>query len=121
MNYIINPWIIYLIDRADAIKSLFVILAALATAALFCIIPVLFVDRDDYEACISTTKKVGKVSGIILTFSVIFLILFPNSQTITKMVVASYVTEENVEKAKDQVVEIVDYIFEKVNDVNKED
>lgn len=118
MNYIINPWIIYLIDRADAIQLLFAVLTAFATVALIFLIPI-FLDQDEFEYYVPMAKKVGKISGVILTFSVIFLMLFPNSQTITKMVVASYVTEENVEKAKEQIVEIVDYIFEKVDEVNE--
>lgn len=120
MNYIINPWIIYLIDRADAIKFSIMLLLFVSLTVLVFVVPVL-IDQDEFEYYTPTAKKVGKIAGIIFVISLILVTIFPNSQTVTKMVVASYVTEENVEKAKEQVVEIVDYIFEKVDDINKED
>ena len=120
MNYIVNPWIIYLIDIADNIHVLTVISLLFSIAALLFIIPV-FIDDGYLKECYEElAKKVRNVSLPIFIFSLALMVFFPSSKTITKMVVASYVTEENVDKAKEQVVEIVDYIFEKVDEVNDE-
>ena len=119
MNCMVNPWIIYSIDIADGVRTLSIMSLMFSLIPLFIIIPV-FLDKDQYEYYVPLATKVRNIALPIFIFSLLLTVFFPSSNTITKMVVASYVTEENVDEAKEQVVEIVDYIFEKVDEVKDE-
>ena len=45
-----------------------------------------------------------------------FSILLPSKETCYKMMVASQITDTNIQKAEDVIKDSVDYIFEKINE-----
>lgn len=118
MNYLINPWIIYLIDKLDFISGLMCLFVGLSIIVGGIATLIYFESRlDDDEE--KKVKNVIKKSIIVCIISLLFVAVLPSSETVTKMVVASYVTEDNVDKAKEEITEIVDYICDKVNEVKE--
>lgn len=119
MNYLINPWYIYLIDKIDTLLIFAGMILFLVACVIVCGTLWYLNDSCGDEDDRKKIKKIFIPSIILGVLSLLILIVCPSSKTVTKMVVASYVTEENVDKAEEQVVEIIDYIFEKVDEVSK--
>ena len=100
---IISPWLIYLLDVSDAIKwTMFVIAIASGILALF----VFCVD----EEITSRTKR----TVIICIVATILAIFVPSERTMYKMIIASYVTPTNIQKAGDSIDAVIDRAIEKI-------
>jgi hypothetical protein len=122
-NPIISPWVIYLIDVASCLGG--ITRGAFGLAMAFVIIGAIiyaiwrFVEYDedfDEDAKKSETYfKALKKGAIIALALVVANALIPTKETAYTMLVASYATEENVEKATDAIKSGVDYIFEKLD------
>lgn len=72
-------------------------------------------NRNTFE---KKSKKGLKTSILFIALSVLFAAtnaLLPSRDTMYKMLVASYMTDENYQFAKDELTELVDYITEKFN------
>ena len=55
----------------------------------------------------------------MIFFSIFLLIVIPfipSKETCYKMMVASQITDNNIQKAEDTIKNSVDYIFEKINE-----
>jgi branched-subunit amino acid permease len=111
MKYVINPWIIYAIAKFDAI--LIVAISGIILCAI--LIPVLWVIKDESDNE-EKYNNIIKKSIIVLIISIIIACICPTTKTATEMLVASYVTDTNIENTKEEVIEMIDYITEKVNE-----
>lgn len=114
MTPIINPIWFYLIDLSSTIKWLSFCLLLI----LFCIVFIMFFvamgfdTEEDFKSYIKHAKK------YVLFPFVMFLLLYvflPTKETMTKMIIAQHITVENYEFAKGEVTELIDYIFDKIN------
>ena len=121
MEPIINPWFFYLVnllDRALVVAIIVLIMSVIGTVFTF------FVLTD--ESCFDEEdtkimKKWNKVSVIALLISTFMLIAIPSKETVYEMVVASYITENNIEAAKDSAKDLIDYIVDKCDEANDKD
>ena len=119
---IINPWWFYLIDALDVIKTaLFIalLLAISMTALLLILYSVSKIDREVEES-----KELLKI--IIKTVLVIPALLMlsavcPSKVTIKKMIISQYITEGDVKVITEQGKETIDYIFEKIEGMNRDE
>lgn len=137
---IVSPWIFYLINVIGQLKCIF----ALLIAILIPFIGHTYVKakncydekfKEYYHRSFNVTKeeareKAKEESDPIIkrcnifvrrgtTVCIIMLVLFsliPSQETMYKMLVANYVTYENVETATDAIKDSVDYIFDKLNE-----
>lgn len=107
MEPIISPLWFYLFNVIYNIK-IFIALAFLI-AALFCVYCV--VGRNIKE------NKFFKIAIIISCISMFFLIFLPEEEVLYQMLVASYITPDNIELVGGAVQSIVDYIIESVNEL----
>lgn len=126
---IINPWIFYLIEVLKGLKEVSVVAIFMTIIMLICIgIATLWLRSEDsfyrsdnnastIKACIRAFKKLSIVACIITSVYVVT----PSEETMYKMLVAQYVTYENVDKATESIKEGVDYIFKKLNKEDKKD
>lgn len=120
--YYINPIWFYLIGVVDNLKGAEILVCiASVTAALFCIFPVAM-DSDvlDFKHLDDLHKMLIKISKtcIITTIIVGILAVFtPTSETCEKMLISSAVTHENVEATKEDAKEFIDYLFEKIEEL----
>ena len=116
---IINPLWFYLIDVLGNVKDImFVILIILIIfgfgALLF--LPILLDFFDDiFEDEKLFFKFLKKVVIFLLIIIGVFSII-PSKETMYTMMVANYVTYENVEAATDVIQDSVDYIMDKLGE-----
>ena len=121
MHYIINPWVFYLLGVSNSVKTMCVIFLMVfgvmfGTYLFFWIIE--FVGDDEYQTPIQILKK----WRVPLILTVAFLVFMPSEDTIYKMLIASQVTTENIDTAKETIQDVADYIVDAVKEIkDKED
>ena len=116
MKPIINPWLFYLVDLLDGLKTLCII----AVPVLVIVIGYFTVTIDDLgRGEEKELKSARRTRKIVIIFSILILIVIPfipSKETCYKMMVASQITDTNIQKAEDVIKDSVDYIFEKINE-----
>lgn len=133
MTYYINPIWFYLMDICDWFKGISIVILIISVVALIIETAgwmndymdefggyIFGKDIKEIPQCVKFIKKLFISTIIIFIVSLILSIAVPTSKTITKMLVASVITVENVNEAKEDTKELVDYIFEKVSEIKEE-
>ena len=118
MHYIINPWVFYLLGLVDSIG-----VACVAFLAMFGIIfgsyaMIWFIEfsgNDEYPTPIQILKK----WRVPLMLTIAFLVFMPSTDTIYKMMIASQVTTENIDSAKETIQDVADYIIDAVKEIEE--
>ncbi len=126
---IINPWIFYLIDVLNGLKEVSVVVIFMTIIMLICIgIAALWFRSEDSfyrgeknAGTIRALIQVLKKLSIVLCITTSVFVVTPSEETMYKMMVAQYVTYENVDKATESIKEGVDYIFKKLGKDDKKD
>lgn len=114
MKPIINPWLFYLVDMIGSFQILSILIALLIIIS-FAIEIIKYdeaMDELDKVKVIKTFKKKVIVIALLITFA----IFLPSKKTCYKMMIASQITDNNIQNAEDVVKDSVDYIFEKINE-----
>lgn len=116
MKPIINPWMFYIVDCLDGLKMLCII----SVPVLVIVIGFLTATIDDSWSDQEKEKKSAiRTRKIVILFSILLLVVIPfipSKETCYKMMVASQITDTNIQKAEDVINNSVDYIFEKINE-----
>ena len=116
MKPIINPWLFYLVDLLDGLKTLCI----LAVPVLVIVIGYITLTIDDLgRGKEKELKSARRTRKIVILFSILILIVIPfipSKETCYKMMVSSQITDNNIQKAEDVIKSSVDYIFEKINE-----
>ena len=112
MKPIINPLWFYLIDTITSLKVIVVALGLLLLLALIFISMLSSYTNDEF---LNFWKTKGKKGLLPILFLIIFGCLIPGTETAYKMLIASFVTPDNVAAAGDSIYNIVDYIIESVD------
>ena len=119
MNYIINPWVFYLMNIIGHIVKW-----SIAGLIIFGIYYVIYAwiwveciigtdSEDKYPSPIALIRK-WKVPLILCVTA---LILIPSEETCYKMLIASQVTTEHIADAKEIIKEVADYIVESAKEI----
>lgn len=120
MTPIINPLFIYLACACDEIRKIVGFLFWVGFIHCICISVIYFlsyIDDDEFENFRTTNSLVFLKK--FLTVTVVASLLYgviPTSNTCYQMMVASQITDTNIQKAEDVIKNSVDYIFEKINE-----
>ena len=124
-NYLINPLWIYLIDIISDVEILSII--CLCIGIVGCVIfgvwrffQIIDGYYDDEDGEFRLTKFWVKTSIIMTIISAIITCVIPSEKTMYTMFISSYITEENLNSATETVTDVVDYIFEKVDELQGE-
>lgn len=127
MTPIINPIWFYLMDVCGDLNAVLIVLCiAVGIMAAVCfVLHLMAVDenwRYDDDTRVKKTYTRMKKSFIALGIALLSVPAVPNKDTLLKMLIANTVTYENVESAKHEATDLVDYIIEKVDTLmdNKE-
>lgn len=113
MKPIINPWLFYLTDVLSGIKWLLVV--SFALALFFYLLAFCF-----YVLDMSELPRWHKLKNIVfLVIPIIIGLLIPTENTVYKMLIASYTTPNNIEYVKETGKDLVDYIIEKANELER--
>lgn len=122
MEPIINPWVFYLIDVVDSIKSVLWCIGGI----FFCTLIVYFIgymscddgcrgDEKKKEKCV----KYAIVSIGVLVIVGVLNIAIPSKTTMYQMLAARYLTTDNIGSAQNNVVELVGRIVKEIEQKKK--
>lgn len=122
MKPIINPWIFYWAEVSETMKivSLLLLVAIIIGGV---IIFMIYGSDIDFENETENRKffKRLRLTIVMALFFLICTIIIPSEETIYKMTIASYVTEDNYHKGKKEVKELIDYICDKIKEINTDE
>lgn len=115
---IVSPWVFYLIDTISNLFAalMFTVVVSAGIAATAWLLSLI----GEEETTIKKWTRRIYPSLIICIISLIIMVFIPSQETMYKMLVANYVTYENVETATDVIKDSVDYIFEKLDGEEEE-
>lgn len=114
MHYIISPWVIYGIGIIKPVIFLLIILS-LVSMIVFFISTLQLIDNYNEEER-KIINKFVKTSLVTLSISALLLVLIPSQETAYKMLIASYITTENISETHRFVKEELSSALEKVTD-----
>ena len=125
MNYLVNPLWIYLIDVCCSIDNIIFAIITIGGVATIIggmiYIGLLTIDGHDInDKEPKLVKSILKPCIIVLIIGTIMSCIIPSEKTMYAMFAASYITEENIETASQTVTDVVDYIFEKVDELQND-
>lgn len=106
---IVNPWLFYLADISETIRTTFQIVAGVSLVVSGVILAISFFD-DTPEVFKRVIKTIFISIAILCIGS-----LFPKEKTCYKMIAASLVTPENLQTVKGETQNVVNYIVEAVD------
>lgn len=112
---IVNPIWFYLSDffgELNLFVWIFVFLCIVGTVICF------ISASDEYGEENAFFYKVSKRFGIATIIFAIIAVAVPSSNTVQEIAVANIVTYENVEAAKGEATELIDYIIDSVDKLN---
>lgn len=117
MTPIINPWLFYLVDVIGNFKSACFVLILLIVIGFGAITLIEIGEAaDELELDEAKVIKSLKKMAIVVVLLMTFNMLLPSKKTCYQMMVASQITDNNIQKAEDVIKNSVDYIFEKINE-----
>ena len=103
MEPIISPWIFYLMSIVDGLIGVGIMSMIIGGMTLvFCIIYTV----EEYK----WPRKLGGWTIAVIVTGALIMLFVPNEETITKMLVASFVTPDNIELGVEGVQTIFEYI-----------
>ena len=114
MTPVINPWLFYLVNfLGDLTDVCSIVLIVCGVAMAFLAFNGFIVeDEEKLKANKKTNKRLLAVSVSML----IVITFIPSKETCYQMMIASQVTDENIQSAEDVIKKSVDYIFEKLKE-----
>lgn len=116
MTPIINPWLFYFVDCLEGLQIVCILVVIALTFAIVLLTAIIHDLEWDEKEELKSAKRTRK---IMIFFSILLLIvipLIPSKETCYKMMVASQITDTNIQKAEDVIKGSVDYIFEKIDE-----
>ena len=116
MNPIINPLWFYLIDTITSLKFVFLAMGIFIWVVLGVIsISYLLWDLDDFIDFWKDNRTKIIPTIVIATILTIVGCLIPGIETAYKMLVASFITPDNIAAVGESVSSVVDYIINSVD------
>lgn len=105
MNPIISPWWFYLAGLADK--------AIVVFGMLLIVLPIVFVGIIS-ETDSENMPKLAKICLLVFFASIVILLLIPSTDTVNKMIAASYVTPDNLQAVQGNIVEFINKIADAI-------
>lgn len=128
MKPIINPWIMYVIGLVNNISFIFAVVIFFLLSAIIIVAATGFVkfveNYDNFDEFLEynhTAVKWFKKGCISLIIAGIVMILIPSEKTLYSMVVLENVTPNNIEIAGNTGKDVIDYLFDKIDQMNDEE
>ena len=127
-NPIINPLWIYLIHVLSNLGNLAIGIAIFSGAILLigCIFYFIWIGDSyspSYEDDIEANKlyqRILKRVAIIFSVASLLIVVIPSEKIMYTMIVSNYITQENIELTCDAIEDMVDYTFEKVDELGED-
>nr|DAE64107.1 MAG TPA: hypothetical protein [Caudoviricetes sp.] len=114
MTPIINPWLFYLVNFLVNLQDVCsIVLIVCGVAMAFLAFNGSIVEDEEKLKANKKTKKRLLVVSLSLLIAIAFI---PAKETCYQMMIASQVTDDNIQSAEDVIKKSVDYIFEKLKE-----
>ena len=143
---IISPWLIYLANSTGAVRFA-LCTTVLANVVILCVAAFIYhevmrevksmrdrsirydgsvsepasKEADKLETEANKVKKKAIIASVVIIVGVIVAALIPSKDACYQMIAAHYLTYENVDSVGGQAKEVVDYIFDKVDEVTEDE
>ena len=114
MKPIINPWLFYAVNFLVNLQDVCSIVLIVCGVVMAFLTLNDIVDEDEEK--LKANKKTNKRLLVVSLSMLIVITFIPAKETCYQMMVASQVTDDNIQKAEDVIKDSVDYIFEKINE-----
>lgn len=106
--FIVNPWIFYLAGICDNLG--FVAILAVLVIGIYMLIRIVGYYTDGMPHWWDKNFKIAAIVGLLL---LALAVAIPSQSTCYKMIIASQVTAENLDKVEDTIEKIADYVADK--------
>ena len=106
--FIVNPWIFYFAEICDELS--FVAILAVIFICIYMIVRIAGYYADDMPHWWDKSFKIATIVGLLL---LTLAVAIPSQSTCYKMIIASQVTAENLDKVEDTIERIADYVADK--------
>lgn len=114
---IIDPMYFYLVHVLDTLSTISVLAVAAAITGMFLLgvlcVP-FYVWGENEQEILIWAKKFFKSLLKVLVVAIILATIIPTRDTVIYMIIAKEATYDRLEKGKQEIKEIADYIIEKV-------
>lgn len=114
MTPIINPWLFYLVNFLGDLKDICSIVLIVCGVAMTFLTLNGFIDEDEEK--LKANKKTKKRLLVVSLSLLIAIAFIPAKETCYQMMIASQVTDDNIQSAENVIKDSVDYIFEKLKE-----
>ena len=112
MKPIINPWLFYAVNFLVNLQDVCSIVLIVCGVVMAFLTLNGLGDEEKLKANKKTNKRL-----LVVSLSMLIVITFiPAKETCYQMMIASQITDTNIQKAEDIIKKSVDYIFEKKNE-----
>ena len=112
MNYIVNPNWFYWVNVLTDLN-----IVCFVPAIISGIILAIIVIGSTIDLCFDDFKKLVVICAIIFAISVLGAIFIPTEETMLKIMIAKYVTKENLNMTVDGIKSAVDYIVNAMKEI----
>jgi NADH:ubiquinone oxidoreductase subunit 6 (subunit J) len=113
MKPIINPWLFYAVNFLLNLQDVCSIVLIVCGVVMAFLTLNGIVDEDEEK--LKANKKTNKRLLVVSLSMLIVITFIPAKETCYQMMIASQVTDNNIQKAEDVIKDSVDYIFEKID------
>lgn len=114
MTPIINPWLFYAVNFLVNLQDVCSIVLNVCVVVMAFLTLKVLVDEDEEK--LKANKKTNKRLLVVSLSMLIVITFIPSKETCYQMMIASQITDTNIQKAEDVIKNSVDYIFEKINE-----
>lgn len=118
MEPIINPWVFYLIGVIDKLHTGLLVFMAMCVV-VFVFEGMEYMEFDVPEEEQARYVKTATIAGVLFLVAGIVEIFIPDETVLYKMLIANYVTPDNIGTVQNNVVDFVGKIAEQLAKVNK--
>lgn len=106
--FIVNPWIFYLAEICEGLKL--VVIFAVLIICIYLMIRMVGYYTDGRKHWWDKNFKIMTIVGLLF---LVLSVAIPSQDTCYKMIIASQVTAENLDKVEDTIERIADYVADK--------
>ena len=119
MEPIVSPWVIYGIDMLNSLKVVVTIGCVLSTI-MFIVMFIFSHDEINSKEDRIATKKILRIPATIAVVLMLSSVLLPSRETAYKMLMASYVTPNNIHAVGKEANEAVGVLLDNITNHMKE-
>ena len=106
--FIVNPWIFYFAEICEGLKMVAVF--AVLVVCIYMIFAMAAYYTNEIPRLWNKNFKIAAIVGVLF---LALAVAIPSQSTCYKMIIASQVTAENLDKVEDTIERIADYVADK--------